>query len=97
MDWGILATTVQALALLGVVWRGSDIVTTNRKDWEHQEEMNIRFEKEDRTQAEARLQTAVITERIINRLDFQDRRQDIAERRMDKFAEMFDGHGRSST
>lgn len=82
MDWSIFGVTVQAIALLGVVWKGSDIVTTNRKDWEHQEEMNKRFEEEDRKQSEARLQTAVINERIVNRLDFMDRRQDASELRI---------------
>jgi hypothetical protein len=92
MDWNYVAVAVQAIALLGVVWKGSGIVTGNKKDWEHQEEMNKRFEEEDRLQREARLQTAVINERIVMRLDFIEERHDKYELRL----AVVEGHMRAA-
>lgn len=91
MDWNILGVTLQALTLLGVVWKGSDIVTSARKDTANNEKRWEEQVRENRINQEARLQHAIIMERVTNRLDFQDRRQDASELRL----AILEGHSKA--
>lgn len=82
LDGSALAVMLNALALLGVVWRGSSIVTELRKDVGFQTKAWEQQIVENRVQQEARLQHAVIMERVTGRLDAMEARHDRAEFRL---------------
>lgn len=89
MDVSALAVTLNALALLGVVWRGASMVTTLTEHMKYQARHDIETEEEARELRESRDQHAQILARVVERLDQMDKRQDRFERRLD-------GHSRGA-
>lgn len=86
MDVSALAVTLNALALLGVVWRGSSIVTTLTEHMKYQARHDIEQEEESRELRESRDQHAQLLARVVERLDQMDRRQDRFDRRLEGFS-----------